>query len=472
MKNKGDFHLQKIFNQILQYSQDLTEINTDRLFQNWEDSKAYFIEMMGDNLMYTIPEKFVFTLSESEREHRLESFIGYLGTINPELSLFVEQQKNGFFQNLVESDYGKIHKGDKLIKAFKHFENDPVQLRTVQDKASMILMEDHIEGYFTVSVHPFDFLTLSDNNHHWTSCHNLKGDYRAGNLSYMTDQATVVCYFSNNKPEKLSNCPDDFEWFSKKWRCLLYFSDARDMVFASRQYPFDNKEMLDIVLKRLVPESGLFKSKDHWTGWNNNYIKNIQIDDFTHTYGKLIPLSNGIVSIQSLFTHTYTSNDLFYNDVLWSLSYEDPYYAYRLCGTSYYTDDGRKLNRVIPHINTRFSLGSSVRCLCCNEQLISHSQMVYCLHCLIDEIGYKEAKERYEDLFCSCDRCGAIFFDEDGFWVNDEDYICEDCAIEVPRCVDCNNLHDEDGTILYDDGECLCIWCQKDREEEDLEKEN
>lgn len=444
-------------------------MNTDRLFKVWELAKADFIAKMGDSLMYTIPEKFVYTLTPEEREDRLKSFIIYLSSVNPDLSCFVEEQKAGFFQNLVDKNFGNIHKGCKLIKAFKHFENDPVRLRELQDKASLILMEDRIEGYLTVSVHPFDFLTLSDNNHHWTSCHSLKGDYRAGNLSYMTDASTVICYFSNNKPEKLSNCPSDFEWPSKKWRCLLFFSENRDMIFASKQYPFEHKEMLNNVLNKLLPQSGLCERKKSWSNWNNQYIKSIQVDDFTHTYGKLVPMSDGMIPLYKLFN---TKGDLHYNDILWSISYEEPYYAYLLQGKTFEGENTGRLNRIYPNTQTRFNVGHPVKCLCCESNRITLSQMVYCTDCLVEQLGEQEAARRYEDLFCKCPRCGDIFFDETGFFINDEEYVCEYCATEVPRCVDCDNLYDEYGTIFYDDGECLCIWCQKDREDKLKEEES
>lgn len=415
--------------------------------------------------MYTIPSKFTFKLSAEERASRLQGFVNYLRVVNPELGVFVESQKDGFFQNLVEKDYGKVHKGDKLIKAFKHFESDPQLLRVYQDKASLLLSEDIMEGYLTVSVHPFDFLTLSDNNHHWTSCHSLKGDYRVGNLSYMTDSSTVVCYLSNNKPEPIRNCPEDFEWNSKKWRCLLYFSDNHDMIFASRPYPFENEFVMDLVLNRLLPESGIIE--DTWSQWNNKYISSVEFHDFTQCYNRLIPLRDGFVNIHRLFS----TNSSIYNDILQSSTYKNPYYAFRMIGEFYVGENGEILNKMYPGIDTHFRIGRKVKCLCCNQEDLHYSEMIYCPSCLVAELGQDGAIDAYPNVFYRCDRCNNILLEDTGFWVNDEEYVCEDCATQVPRCVDCDNLHDEDGTIYYDDGECLCVWCQKDREEIELENE-
>ena len=43
-----------------------------------------------------------------------------------------------------------------------------------------------MEGYLYLSIHPLDYLSISETNHGWRSCHALDGEYRNGNLSYLT----------------------------------------------------------------------------------------------------------------------------------------------------------------------------------------------------------------------------------------------------------------------------------------------
>ena len=73
-------------------------------------------------------------------------------------------------------------------------------------------------------MHPLDYLSLSENTYNWRSCHSLDGEYRAGNLSYMMDKSTVICYLKSNDDVILSNFGPEVKWNSKKWRVLLYFS--------------------------------------------------------------------------------------------------------------------------------------------------------------------------------------------------------------------------------------------------------
>ena len=85
----------------------------------------------------------------------------------------------------------------------------------------MILQEDKIEGTLCFSVHPLDFLSSSENTYNWRSCHSLDGEFCAGNLSYMADSATMICYLKSDKEEILPRFPEDIPWNNKKWRVFL-----------------------------------------------------------------------------------------------------------------------------------------------------------------------------------------------------------------------------------------------------------
>lgn len=125
----------------------------------------------------------------------------------------------------------------KLVKAFKYFEENPRSLEDIQNYASRIIQEDKIEGTLCFSVHPLDFLSVSENTYNWRSCHALDGEYRAGNLSYMVDRSTFICYLRGAENQKLPHFPEDVLWNSKKWRMLLYMEDKRRGLMAGRQYP-------------------------------------------------------------------------------------------------------------------------------------------------------------------------------------------------------------------------------------------
>ena len=190
------------FDKVITYSQYIPDPKTDRLFDVWLECKRDFIELFGGKYIYEFPEKVSFDLGPKEKHDRVIRFAGQVasqwGYTN--LADFIEKQEDGFFQNLTVEDYtawdGKIiRKGSKLVKSFRHFIKDNDRsLIDIQNEASRIIQEDKIEGTLCLSVHPLDFLSLSENTYNWRSCHSLDGEYRAGNLSYMMDKHTIICY--------------------------------------------------------------------------------------------------------------------------------------------------------------------------------------------------------------------------------------------------------------------------------------
>jgi hypothetical protein len=67
-------------------------------------------------------------LSQKEKTDKINNFIDQIVNqwCQDELAYFIQEQKEGFFQNLTVSDYttnnGKVIKqGTKLVKAFRYF---------------------------------------------------------------------------------------------------------------------------------------------------------------------------------------------------------------------------------------------------------------------------------------------------------------------------------------------------------------
>ena len=192
--------IQSDFNKVIKYSQELDRVNTDQLFADWEENKKWFIEAFDGNYIYTHPQLLTFELTEEQKNKKLLTFINrvqeYWGY--SDLAYFIQKNKDGFFENKLLCDYlyGNITitAGSKLVRAFKYFVSNEDTLKVIQDEASLIIQENKIEGYLRLSVHPLDFLSLSENTHKWRSCHALDGDFCAGNLSYMTDTSTIIAY--------------------------------------------------------------------------------------------------------------------------------------------------------------------------------------------------------------------------------------------------------------------------------------
>ena len=255
--------LKKQVHDVLKYSQHLPEVKTDGIIDEWELAKKEIIEDVFDGeLIWEYPEKVVFHLSPEEREHKIIKMLDkmyYLFSDFGEYELydtiakFIRRNTVSFFDNKVSDNTGcdikKVPIGMKLSKAMSYFIYHPDLLNEVQIDISRCIQEDKIEGRLCLSVHPLDYLSSSENTHNWRSCHALDGEYRAGNLSYMLDSSTIICYLKSEEDTKLPNFPEYIPWNNKKWRVLLFLSDNWEVIFAGRQYPFSSQTGLDHLLQ-------------------------------------------------------------------------------------------------------------------------------------------------------------------------------------------------------------------------------
>lgn len=452
--------IQQEFNQVIAYSQGIDTINTDRLFEQWLDAKRDFIEVFNGEPIYTIPEKISFELSHKEKMLRVNDFIESVSMTfdNEPLADFIEANKETFFNNVVEngtiiSSGEKIPKGMKLVKSFKFFEQDKKTLEELQNRASMIIQEDKIEGYLCFSVHPLDFLSTSENTYNWRSCHSLDGEYRAGNLSYMMDSSTIVCYLRSEKNNNyLPNFPDNVMWNSKKWRMLLFLSDHWNAMYAGRQYPFFSDTALNMVKHYSIAALNL---PGHWSNWHNDELTSYEFEgdiehrDTTFFNSVYIPMKGHLYTKDELITDG--ENSQHFNDLLRSSCYT-PYYCWN-------KNHWRGVH---------FSIGAAAPCVRCGESHIITTDSMLCTDC---ELEYGNSED---EMFTTCDCCGRrILYDESWFVESTGENICESCMqSECMQCACCGELYyKRDIRYDKDNEDYRCHHCHSDAIRERREQE-
>lgn len=457
MYNLGEVKDQ--FKAVIAHSQNIPDPKVDKLFEIWEESKEFFINAFG-GLVYEFPEPVSFDLGTPERKARIDTFVEMLEYKweNWELSRFVDDMRDGFFDNLTTHDFTlnqkEIKKGTKLVKAFKYFEKDNKALTDIQNYASRIIQEDKIEGRLCLSVHPLDFLSVSENTYNWRSCHALDGEYRAGNLSYMVDKSTVICYLKSDKEEVLPNFP--FAWNSKKWRVLLYFSQDFNMLFAGRQYPFSTDVGLNFILSDLIPKSGLC-GQEVWSQWHKEKIKEMPNDGGEYLYlnsAPYVPVAGSLVPLRELVKNLPGSRQ--FNDVLSSSCY-DPVYSFRRHNDTWFFDTYGKTDSD----KTRFFIGGSVPCLRCGEHEIELTESMQCIECET-EYGTMD-----DDNFGYCACCNRHIYLETASWVGD-DPVCDSCLdTETSMCESCRSLvFNNELTFNRGAEQYLCRYCNNHINEE------
>jgi hypothetical protein len=380
-----------------------------------------------------------------------EDFINYLDILT-----FEE-----FYNNQVSHDltiYGdkKVKKGTKVIKSFKYFIGDGELLANIQNRASMIIQEDKIEGYLCMSVHPLDYLSSSENTYNWRSCHSLDGEYRAGNLSYMMDGSTVVCYLEADDKAVLPRFPISVPWNNKKWRCLLHFDTTLEVVFAGRQYPMSSPSALgyirDIFFEgplelefntRFPNPAPYCKCPKTWSDWSNWYVETGEKD--TMLWDKYVNIGFKLYGIYDMIKDVEGSKH--FNDLLKSSVYEHPYYMSKL----------QAFKRT-----PRFFLGAAVPCLECGMNHVEQYDTVKCIECNDDDFD--------EELYVYCECCQSRIYRDDAIWVYDT-VVCEDCAErETFVCPTCGERHYNYNQRWDGDLEdYICQWCYNARREKEGE---
>lgn len=411
MNNYQDIKEQ--FDKIIKYSQEVEDINTDKLFKNWLKGKEKFIETFG-GLTYEFPEEFTFSMEEDEKINSFEMFVTdavvYADEgLEDQLSNFLSAQGlEGIYNNRVINPYknGKIRieKNAKISKSLKFFfKNDKEALDAFQTRLSRMIQECKVTGKIVFSVHPLDFLSISENAHNWHSCHALDGEYRTGNLSYMQDSCTFIVYLKADGEYNLPNFPEDIKWNSKKWRVLMYTNKDNSIFVKGREYPLSNQTCISKVTEVL---GKIYNLNDFSTSWKN-------IND-----------KIGMVMEDSL-------GSLQYNDCILSLSYEPE--AIWKEGFIFSKENQDKM-----------IVGDGVECLICGENMVSMTSSVCCQECG----GYTV-----------CEHCGEAVYEDEMYYL-DGDRICEYCwDEEATLCAGCDETFNSYSVNMMYDTETDQYYC-------------
>lgn len=422
--------------QVISYSQNISNPEVDEIIDRWEKAKADFINMF-DGLRWKAPKPVRFELDEETKRTRLNQFISEIFDEFGEdkcfcdLCDFIISMKDCFYDNLTDHEYiygdKIIKKGSKILKDFKYFISEERDLVYLQDRASQLIQSNCVQGDFYLSVHPLDYLSSSENTHKWRSCHSLDGEHRSGNMSYMLDTSTVVCYICSEKDCKLPHFPEEVPWNSKKWRMLLFFSNDREMLFAGRQYPF----AVEAGLKLTTDALAQIDNYHTYTNWYDKYITYFTLDDneenrvYFDEYDKYIPIGRGLVNICDIITDH--EDDLHFNDILYSSCYI-PSYCYRLHSTYPWYKRSCATGHTDLHY-TKFQIGAIVPCLECGARHIENGETFLCESC----------RDHY---ITRCDECGECIYRETEIYEFDGVVMCYDCYCEkVSICPNCGQKY-------------------------------
>jgi hypothetical protein len=119
------------------------------------------------------------------------------------------------------------------------------------------LNQSYLDGTLSLSIHPLDFMTMSDNGGSWSSCMRWAssedggpGDYRMGTVECMNSPYIIIAYLHNpnKKYDFWQNWRNDevYSWNKKKWRELFIVQDG--IISEIKGYPFQDENLTNTAL--------------------------------------------------------------------------------------------------------------------------------------------------------------------------------------------------------------------------------
>lgn len=454
--------IQQQFDEVISHSQCIDNVQSDLMLSMWETAKKPFYSKMG-GLIYEYPTPVCFEMDIDAKTSRLESFLNTIaekGIFCEIIANFLAANSDGFFENKTVVDWEEsrgnysfsiprgMRIGKALKKTFCDYVNEDI-LEDIRNEMSRIIQENKVTGTLCLSVHPLDYLSSSENNHNWRSCHALDGDYRAGNLSYMVDNCTIIAYLkSTGEDVKLPRFPQSVKWNDKKWRCLLFFDRENKLIYSGRQYPFASNSAFEHLSRALIALNFFDDNPVCADKWRPSVFTSAVINNVEwRSDSRYITLfDGGIMPLDDLITDH--SESYHFNDLMRSSFYLPHVYDY---GYYFYGDSRYK---------TRMVVGGPTYCLKCGKaHLLQDSNTMMCPNCAE---GYGEEEEvEY------CGLCGSrIRVDDELYTMLANGMIyCEDCTdnADLRECSYCGQLVDidnpTDDSIKVDENGCLCAYC-------------
>ena len=250
-----------------------------------------------------------------------------------------------------------------------------------RNAVNCISIGNEIRAKLVLSIHPIDFMSMSDNTCNWSSCMSWgkSGCYRSGTLEMMNSNVAIIAYLE--APQTFTLDISENESYivpNKSWRSLFYVH--KNILLNGKAYPYHNEELTFEVLNML---KDLVKENLNW-----NYQFGIQeYQDMVHLDGNYYVRDFFDVDYDKKQNHhcIFVYTNAMYNDII--ESHTPTYFCYR--------------NWVPKSI--KLCLSGPPTCICCGDIMMRR-----------DEIY------EYEDL--------------------GDNLICGDCN-DARRCTKCGEIH-------------------------------
>lgn len=262
------------------------QADLEYVLRRWNENKQPLFQLLDNNLIYKVPVEFNCEIIDQETAYNIGYNLGSwmydfceryypgegepLGVIenlfspmclktnkvilpvNRETFTFDPIQSNSKNGLRIRQDSKVTKTILKILKFFEQQTGEAPKQEYVDDflrSYSTIKSFTHLEGNLCFSIHPLDYLTMSDNEANWKSCLSLrnKGDYCSGAIEMMNHENILIVYIeSTNSKMKIG----ENEWNNKIWRELFYVDFQ--FVVNIKSYPLISEEITTTALEEFA----------------------------------------------------------------------------------------------------------------------------------------------------------------------------------------------------------------------------
>ena len=302
-----------------------------------------------------------------------------------------------------------INKGMKLSKMLGKMSDILNIDRDIYEKFriahSQFLNQKNISGELCLSIHPLDYMTMSDNDCGWDSCmrwQNGGGEYRQGTVEMMNSPIILEAYLKSDKDMELwRKNSQSVMWNSKRWRELFIVDE--NLILGIKGYPYCNENLESICLS-----------------WIKELTeKNLGFGPYTQYLNQIHNYSVNFIGELDASMYFNLETNFMYNDIYGD---HNAYVSTKVCA-----DDNIDLN-----------YSGESECMCCGE--------------ILDDSFLDDRENTAEMTVCpscsgavKCDKCGDIVYVDDTYNVDGKTYCayCYDENTEVCPCCGVRKDYDD-----------------------------
>ena len=416
----------QVYSVLDKYDKSYGRNGVTKNLNRWMNNKGWLVELLRRHSNWNeeaLAVIFEVTQNREIDRYLVDTYKSDLFNIFRELDT-TEEERNNFYLSLdlATGTHSKNISNDNIISNIKQYTGVPC---SVGQKTSRVInkicqrydLDKHpeynsrfarladslnplrIKRKALLSVHPCDYLEMSNRLNSWTSCHCLDdGAYHGGTLSYMNDECSMIFYTVDDDV--------DGNYYEAPKRSRQVFCFNSGILLQSRLYPNTDDEEARNTYRNIVQ---------------------LAIADCL-VLPNLWTLKREQTEIETRF-ETYED----------SLHYPDYDYECYKSNISILKD---------AHVGAEdyILIGHTAYCLSCSD-IISENNSLYC-----DTCG---------ESYYTCQQCGARIREDDLNFINDG-YYCDDCCSYCEHCQeytldDTTPAYDRNGNRVY-----ICSSCRQE----------